>query len=140
MSRLVKTYKKNTAIRETALDLVKTLPAKNWAAEANALYEFVRDKIRYVRDVNEVETVATPVKTLEYEQGDCDDKVVLLASLLESIGHPSAFVALGYAPQTFTHVYLQSKINKKWVGMETTENWPMGMRPKGMPYHMVQYN
>lgn len=136
----MKDYKTNIKIRETALDLVKHLPQKRWASEADALFVFVRDRIRYVRDVNEVETVATPVKTLEYGQGDCDDKTVLLAALLEAIGHPTAFVAVGYAPQTFSHVYLQTKINKKWVGMETTEQWPMGARPKGMPYSMVQYN
>lgn len=140
MSNLVKQYKTSLEIRETALDLIRHLPQKAWAAEAAALFAFVRDDIRYVRDVTDVETVATPVKTLEYGQGDCDDKSVLLAALLESIGHPSAFVAIGYSPDSFVHVYVQSRINKNWVGMETTEPWPMGKRPTGLPYRMVQFN
>lgn len=140
MSKLVRQYKKNLVIRETALSLVKSLSSKDWAGEADRVFRFVRDRIRYVKDINDVETVATPIKTLEYGQGDCDDKVVLLAALLESIGHPTAFVALGYSPDTFSHVYLQSKINSEWVGMEPTEPWPMGIRPKGMLYSIVQYN
>lgn len=140
MSRLVKQYKTDLTIRETALDLTKHLPPKAWAAEADALFRFVRDQIRYIKDVNDVETVAIPTKTLEYGQGDCDDKVVLLASLLESIGHPTMFMAIGYAPKSFSHVYLMTKINRKWVGLETTEDWPMGVVPKGLPYSMSHFN
>ncbi len=140
MSNLVKNYKKDLQIREHAMELVAHLPQKAWQAEIAALFVFVRDDIRYVRDVNNVETVATPVKTLEYGQGDCDDKSVLLASLLESIGHPTAFVAIGYSPDTFMHVYVQTRLNSGWVGLETTEPWPMGKRPSGLPYKMVWYN
>lgn len=140
MSDLVKQYKKNLTIREQALELVAHLPQKAWAAEATALFHFVRDDIRYVGDIRDVETVATPVKTLEYGQGDCDDKSVLLAALLESINHPSAFVAIGYSPDTFQHVYVQTRIKNGWMGMETTEPWPMGKRPTGLPYKMVKFN
>lgn len=140
MSSLVKRYKTDLNIREQALELVAHLPQKAWAAEAAALFKFVRDDIRYVGDVRDVETVATPVKTLEYGQGDCDDKSVLLAALLESINHPTAFVAIGYSPDTFQHVYVQTRIRNGWVGMETTEPWPMGKRPTGLPYKMVQFN
>ena len=140
MSDLVKRYKKDIRIREQALELVAHLPPKAWSAEAAALFRFVRDDIRYVGDIRDVETVATPVKTLDYGQGDCDDKSVLLASLLESINHPTAFVAIGYSPDTFVHVYVQTRIKNGWVGMETTEPWPMGKRPTGLPYKMVQFN
>ncbi len=53
------------------------------------LHRFVRDNIRYIKDIRDVETVAYPDITLQQGQGDCDDKSVLLASLLESIGHPT---------------------------------------------------
>ncbi len=137
---MVKQFKTDPQIRELAIDIVGQIPGKDWAGEANALFQFVRDDIRYLRDVNGVETLSTPIKTLEYQQGDCDDQVVLLASLLESIGHPTAFVAIGPAPNTFSHVYLQTKIQNQWVGMEPTEQWPMGVRPKMFPYSMVHFN
>ncbi|MCP4410643.1 MAG: transglutaminase family protein [Gammaproteobacteria bacterium] len=139
MSRLVNEYKKDLTIRELALDLIRGVPGKNWRAEANRIFQFVRDQIRYVRDIQGVETIATPVKTLEYGQGDCDDQVVLLAALLESVSHPTAFVAIGYGPQQYSHVYLQTRVDRHWIGMDPTEPWPMGMRPK-MPYQMVHYN
>ncbi len=140
MSNLVKQYKKNIEVREQALELVAHLPQKAWVPEIAALFNFVRDDIRYVGDVRGVETLQTPVKTLEYGQGDCDDKAVLLASMLESLHHPTAFVAIGYSPDTFQHVYVQTRVANGWMALETTEPWPMGKRPQGMPYRMVKFN
>ena len=36
--------------------------------------------------INGVETVQTPLRTLENEAGDCDDKSLLTATLLETFG------------------------------------------------------
>ena len=68
----------------------------------------MQDNVQYVRDVRGVETLATPIKTLETMQGDCDDQAVLLASLLESIGHPTRFVAMAQtALGPFVHVFTE---------------------------------
>ena len=79
-----------------------------------------------MRDVNGVETLQTPLVTMEIKQGDCDDQSVLLASLLESIGHPTRFVAIKqnfFGP--YVHVYTETRIGPKWYPLETTEK----MRP-----------
>jgi len=106
------------------------------------LYRFVRDSIRYVQDVNEIETVQEPQKTLEFGAGDCDDKATLLAALLESIGHPTRFVAIGFEPGIFSHVYVESRIGDSWVAMETTEPVEMGWEPDPslIRARMVHYN
>lgn len=119
-------------IRSLALDIVCTLPARSWGNEVGALHEFVRDEIRYVRDPVGVELVSTPARTLETRQGDCDDKSTLLASLLESIGHPARFKAVGLNGGPFSHVYVESKIGGSWVPLETIINRPMGWYPKGI--------
>lgn len=116
-------------IREKALAIVAFLPSRQWAAEVRALHEFVRDRIRYVRDPVGLELVATPEKVLEYGQGDCDDKSTLLAAMLESLGHPSRFVAVGFNGGPFSHVYVETKIGARWVPLETIVPMPMGWKP-----------
>jgi len=100
----------------------------------------VRDNVRYVRDVRGVETVHTPVKILEQGQGDCDDKSLILATLLETIGHPTRFVAVGPAPGIYSHVFVETKLGNKWIPLETTENVKPGWRPKNTVSQMVIYN
>ena len=80
-------------IREMAVRLTMGCPQKDLVSEVKCIHRFVRDQIRYVRDINGVETVHTPEKVLEYGAGDCDDKTVLTAALLESIGYRTRIVA-----------------------------------------------
>lgn len=128
MTRIVRKFKKDPELREFTCSLIAHLPPKAWTAEANALFIFVRDQIRYVFDPVDVETVCDPPVTLQIGQGDCDDKVVLLGSMLECIGHPVRFVAVGYNfPNFFEHVYLETKIGANWIACETTEECaPLG--------------
>ena len=130
MRRLAREAKKRLPIVELARSLVGHLPPKDWAGEVDALHRFVRDEIRYIKDVRGVETVAIPEYTLQTGQGDCDDKSVLLASLLEAIGHPAKFVAIGFQPFRYNHVFVETKIGPRWVTLETTENVGMGWRPQ----------
>jgi transglutaminase-like putative cysteine protease len=62
--------------------------------------------------------------------GDCDDKSVLLAALLESIGHPTRFVAIGFQPDDFEHVFVETKIADRWISLETTEPVEIGWMPQ----------
>ncbi len=141
MSHITKAFKASPMVRELALGLTKNLPPKNWSMEAQAIHNFVRDNIRYIKDIRGVETLQTPAQTLRIKQGDCDDKSTLVASLLESIGHPTRFVAVGMnGDGRFQHVFPQTKIAGKWITLETTENWPMGRHPKGVKDYMTQHN
>lgn len=105
--------------------------------EAVRIHRFVRDRIRYTRDVRGVETLHTPTQILRQRQGDCDDKSVLIASLLESIGHKTRFVAIGYGG-SFCHVYPEVNIRGQWVPLEATENWPAGKAPPKPSKRMEQ--
>lgn len=139
MSAMVKHHKKTPEIRNTAADLIQNLPQKAWSDEVRKIHAFVRDNIRYTRDVRNVETVQSPDVTLKLERGDCDDKSTLLAALLESIGHATRFVAIGMQPDFFSHVYVETLIGNKWIALETTENKPAGWIPKGVS-RMVRHN
>jgi transglutaminase-like putative cysteine protease len=139
MGRLTRAYKRHPDIRGKATALVQSLPQKSWSDEVRRLHAFVRDDIRYTRDIRGVETVQSPDVTLRLEHGDCDDKSTLLASLLEAIGHPSRFVAIGAMPGTYSHVFVETKIGDKWIPLETTEDKRAGWQPVGQS-RMVHTN
>jgi transglutaminase-like putative cysteine protease len=140
MGGLVKDGKKNLAVRQAAARLVHQNGQKDWVGEARDIQHFVRDQIRYVKDIRGVETLQTAEKTLEFGYGDCDDKSVLVASMLESIGHPTRFVAIGFKPDDYVHVYTETKIGPNWVGVETTEPVELGWTPPNVLTQLIYYN
>jgi len=120
------------AVRLKALEIVRGIAARQYTAEASALHRFVRDAIRYVKDVDGIETLQTAEKTLELAQGDCDDKSTLLATLLKSVGHPVKFVALGFNGKSFSHVLIETRVKDKWIPAETIIPKPFGWYPRGV--------
>ena len=140
MRQLTRQGKRDIRLRTLAASIVQHLPQKNWIGEIKAIQEYVKNNIRYLRDIREVETVQTPDKTLELGYGDCDDKSTLAASLLESIGHPTRFVACGFSPDSLSHVYVETKLGGKWISVETTEPVDIGWQPKNVQCKMVIHN
>ena len=143
MRGLVRRYKTAASIRTLSQILTRNLPDKNYTREADVIFKFVRDKVRYVRDVNGVETIQTPIQTIKLGSGDCDDKSLLVATMLESIGHPTRFIAVGLNGGGFSHVFAETKIgnnNDRWVSLETTQVVPMGMKPKNITSHLIMRN
>jgi transglutaminase-like putative cysteine protease len=136
MRQYVETYKTHPRVRELALQLTRALPQKDFAAEIDTLFRFVQTRIRYVRDVHNVETIQTPVKTLEYGQGDCDDKTTLLAALLQSLGHPTRFHAMGFRPGHVEHVLLEVKRGTQWIPLDATEPHRGGWAPPALRHSL----
>jgi len=130
MRKYVNDGRVSPAIRNCALSLIYHTPARDQIGECDAIFSFVRDSIRYTRDVLGVETVSTAENTLMSKMGDCDDQTVLLCSLIESIGYPTRFVVAGYNnPKMFDHVYSQIYINGSWIDADPTENHQLGWAP-----------
>lgn len=130
MRDLVNQYKTNPDIRQSAVSIIYMTPERFELSEVTALFEYVRDHIRYVRDIVGVETVMTPDKTLHARIGDCDDQTLLLAALLESVGYITRFVVSGYSDvRALEHVYLQVLVNGMWISADPTEHEPLGYAP-----------
>jgi len=129
--------KESLSVRTLATQLAATVPPKDWVGEVKAVHKFVRDKIRYVKDIRGIETIQIPEVTLQLKSGDCDDKSILVASLLETIGHPVRFVAIGFKPDDFVHVYPETRIGTKWVSVETTEPVEIGWTPKNIVSRLI---
>jgi transglutaminase-like putative cysteine protease len=73
-----------------------------------------------------VETLQTPKELLRTKQGDCDDKATLLATMLQTIGFPTRFCAVGVREGPYSHVLVEAKApghpkadRNGWVALET---------------------
>ena len=106
-------------VRLTTLKVIEGVAPRAYGMEVRACQRFVRDQIDYVQDPVDVELVQTCDKTLQLGRGDCDDKSTLLAAMLESIGHPCKFAAIGLNGGDFSHVLVQTKVADAWVWCET---------------------
>ena len=131
MSKVVRQYKTNKTVRETALSIISDLPEKNFTNEARYIHSWVRDHIRYAKDVRGVETLQTPVKTLELMQGDCDDQTILFCALMESVGHKTRMLAVAtHGRAEFSHVFPETNIGGRWVACECiNKGYTIGQRP-----------
>jgi hypothetical protein len=125
MAQMAVAGSRNQDIRLCALDLTSRLLQKDFVGEITCIAEFVRDRIRYVRDINYCETIQSPDVTLRVAAGDCDDKAMLVCSLLMSIGNQCRFIAVDQG-HGYCHVWTQVLFNDKWINVETTEPVPVG--------------
>jgi transglutaminase-like putative cysteine protease len=123
MAALVRQYKTDSGIHLLARQLTSGLPNQNQQGASilyvSALQQFVRDRIRYVQDVESVETLQTPPYTLQVAAGDCDDKAILLDTLLASVGYATAFFAIGLNGGPYQHVLAGVKLGTRLIPLET---------------------
>ncbi len=124
-------------IRALAINILREyrVPEKAYAAEADAIFRWVRDNIRYTKDVTAQETLCPPEEiAFNSRAGDCDDKAMLTAALLGSIGTQTRFKVMGVTPFQYSHVYLEALVNGHWIPMDPimADNVTTGMRAKPM--------
>jgi hypothetical protein len=100
----------NPKVRDLAVRLGKKFPAGDFK-QARRVYEFARDEIQYISDPLGIEEIQSPETTLRLGAGDCDDKAVLLVSLLMAIGFEVCFFIVdvdsdGFPDHVYSGVYL----------------------------------
>lgn len=139
MRDLVRNSKKDPLIRHFAASLVGGCRPKDWRCEIETLYCWVLENIRYVKDINGVETLADAKAIIDNGYGDCDDKSVLLATFLECIGHPTRFVAYGRRAGNYAHVMVETLMGRNWISLDATEERGVGWFPTDMPYRMLMH-
>lgn len=130
MRKMVNEARRDPTIRQTATTVVFLALGFGDHLEVSKLLEFVQTSIRYVKDIHDVETLSTPLKTLQGRIGDCDDQSTLLAALCEAIGYPTRFVVAAYAKAgVLEHVYVQICVDGEWLDADPTERYPLGWFP-----------
>jgi len=114
-------------VRDAAIEVVQRagLRSHDFVAQLAALFRFVRDRITFVRDIYDVETLQGPLKTLTVGAGDCDDRATLLVALARSIGIPAELrfrVAASdpSRPREFSHVYVVARFGARVFALDPT--------------------
>ena len=97
----------------------------------NALFQFVRDGIRYVEHPINLQVVKDCPRLVESGEGDCVSKSVCLATLLTAIGYTPRFVAQDPDGHGFSHVYVEVEMGAgDWIALDPTADG-QGGRPLG---------
>lgn len=134
-------------VRTLAQQLVQACTENDKRCEAATCHAFVRDSIRYVRDIRNKETIQFPEQTLQLRSGDCDDKALLLSALLESIGFATRFCAVKTnGSPVYSHVMTQVLVPEMgWTSAEVipidgrTEKAPFGWFPPDATCFMLAH-
>lgn len=121
-------------VHELAAQIVAQTPPRDATAEAAAVLAWVQHNIRYTREL--VETFQSAAYTLAHRYGDCDDMVVALGALLESLTIPTRLEVLGWHEQgvfdarhIFLRVGLPAHAPTAWVAAESILPVPLGWEP-----------
>lgn len=138
MRRLVEAGKTDPKVVLKAHEIIRGISRNNFFAMGNAIFQFVHDRIAYVRDPIGVEFVKSPAITLQTKTGDCDDQAVLFSALAESVGIKTRFKAVkadAKYPSEFSHVYSQAEIpGRGWVTSDTiVPQAKFGWEVSGLP-------
>jgi hypothetical protein len=139
MKNIISQSSKNPYVREWASNIVGRVEVNDKQGEARAIFNFVRDRVRYTKDPLGFEYIQTPVVLLESisqgdrPMGDCDDMTVLSLSLLKSIGFNVAIKVVSFREnKKFGHVYGLVQIGHEWVPFDCVRpDQEMGWESKG---------
>lgn len=122
-------------MRKIALDITRSCPERDGMCEARAIYDAVKQRVRYTGDVapirhpsGQVEGIdyyQSPYKTWEIGGGDCDDHDGLIATLLSLNGITARLRVTGQnRGDEGSHIYpgalLPKYDPKKFVAVDTT--------------------
>lgn len=123
--QLVHEASKDPAVRRAALDALRGCPNVPQGGAA-WLARWVRANVQYSEEAPRSELLQGPFETLVYQVGDCDDLVILWASLARSVGLDCWFagVAADEEPDVLRHAvgwcegqgYVELSRDRRWGG------------------------
>lgn len=124
-------------VRQKAIQIFREAgaPPKDRFAEVCTLFNWVRNNIRYTRDIFRVELLHTARRMLELRAGDCDDMTILLGAMLISTGHPVRLALIGFRPRkpdAYSHIYPEVNVKGKWIALDPTMDRPIGWAPPAL--------
>lgn len=110
------------------------VPERDWWGEIKSVFGAIRDNVRYVRDIYNVDTFQAPNRTLEFNGGDCDDYTITLGSVLQSIGYPiKVRIVQSRDSNDYNHIFLlvglPPRVPGAWYSLDASVNKPAGWHP-----------
>jgi hypothetical protein len=134
---IITKYTGNPVLVEFAAKLIRlnNIPARDEKSLVRYIQLFVQQKIKFFREYPE--RWQSPLQTLALGIGDCDDKTILVGSILRSFRIPVQLVFLRFSnipgKPAFAHVYPRAKIDGKWIAVETVrDQFKLGDDPEAM--------
>ncbi len=129
---MVKKYTGHPLLMEWAADFFRdyNVPARDDAALARAIQLFSQQHIDFRRE--RPERFVSPMRTIQWGFGDCDDKTILIATILRSFRVPVRLVFIRFLKpdgRPIAHVYPEAKLDGRWVALESVHPWAMGDSP-----------
>ncbi len=122
LSQLAKEYSIHPRIRSIVAELLAPCKEKNYDCYIQQITDFVKKNVKYVNDPPRAEVFQSPLRTLEWGIGDCDDFAVLTASLLLSAGL-EARPKIKRVNDRWGHVVVEvfHPERKEWIEIDTTD-------------------
>lgn len=106
------------------------VPSRDYRGEAEAIFLWVRENIRYTRDPEGMELFRKPKRTLELGIADCDDMSILIGALLSTIGHVIVLRVIGVSSNNPEHIYpvvlIPPDDPTEAIALDATRSEPMG--------------
>ena len=137
IAQLIREGARDFYVRQKAIEIFRQAAArpKDRFGEVLSLFHWVRNNIRYTRDIFRVELLHTARRMLELQAGDCDDMTILLGAMLVATGHPVRIALTGFnqrRPHVYSHIYLEVNVNGKWIALDPTMDRPIGWAPPAL--------
>lgn len=118
-----------------AREITYSAPARDGEAEAKAIYNAVRERVRYAGDVapvvlpdgsvEAIDLYQSAARTWEFKGGDCDDHSILIATLLSLNGITARLRVTAARPgEDWSHIYVVAALPKfaptKLIALDST--------------------
>lgn len=120
------------AIQKLAAKILSAynVPSRDYRGEAEAIFLWVRENIRYTRDPEGMELFRKPKRILELGIADCDDMSILIGALLSTIGQVIILRVIGVSSNNPEHIYpvvlIPPDDPTETIALDATRAEPMG--------------
>jgi hypothetical protein len=128
MRTLIDEAKRDFTLNQVAGSLISRIPSQRQEQRAKAIFDAVLGRISFVEDIYGAETLRPPLVTWQQGFGDCDDIVMLMAALLQTVGYNVRLVTVAAEPQAvqdgvpqFSHVYGEVECpmgSDRWIAVD----------------------
>jgi len=131
---ITKTARFDPRIIEAAKNIVTNFGAVTEGDKVQAVFSYVRENIRFVRDPYQLEAIYYPTDTLVRGEADCEDFTTLLGAFLGALGYPVKFKVVdtvGYFNHIYPIVGIPAKTPIQWVALDATSAG-LGIEPQNI--------
>jgi transglutaminase superfamily protein len=124
--KLVDQALKDPFVHQAALSIVGGAQQYDESAEAQQIFAWVLQNIRYTRDPVGKEVLRPARVILQLGAGDCDDiNGILLPSLLGVVGIETRVVTIASNiadPNQFSHIYCEALVDGAWIPLDAARS------------------